>query len=96
MLHLFCLDVAEVDRGMLQMLQVFQRHVASVYSKCFICFKTCVAISRSPPHALLSPLGDMMLPNKLMQSPVTEVDDPFCCELRVYLMPRYIAQTLLG
>jgi hypothetical protein len=42
MLQLFHLDVANVDRGMLHMLhtmlQVFQRHVASVCSKSFICF----------------------------------------------------------
>ena len=46
MLQLFHFDVAKVDRGMLHMLhilQVFQRHVASVYSKCFIYFQTYVA-----------------------------------------------------
>jgi hypothetical protein len=37
MLRLFLMDVAKVDREMLYMLQVFQRHVASVCSKCFIC-----------------------------------------------------------
>jgi hypothetical protein len=44
MLQLFHLDVAKVHRGILHMLQVFQKHVASVYSKCFICFQTYVAI----------------------------------------------------
>jgi hypothetical protein len=34
----FYLDVAKVDRTMLHMLQVFQRHVASICSKCLICF----------------------------------------------------------
>jgi hypothetical protein len=29
------MDVAKVDRRMLHMLQVFQRHIASVCSKCF-------------------------------------------------------------
>jgi hypothetical protein len=41
MLQLFHLDVAKVNRGMLHvlhMLLVFQRHVASICSKCFICF----------------------------------------------------------
>jgi hypothetical protein len=37
MLHLFHMDVAEVDRGMLHMLQLSQRHVASV---CFECFRS--------------------------------------------------------
>ena len=47
MLQLFHLDVAKVDQGMLHivhMLQVFQRHVASICSKYFTCFSTYVAI----------------------------------------------------
>jgi hypothetical protein len=44
MLQLFFMDVAKVDQGMLYILQVFQKHVASVCSKCFICFQTYVAI----------------------------------------------------
>jgi hypothetical protein len=44
MLQLFHFDVAKVDQGMLHMLQVFQKHVASVCLKCFICFQTYVAI----------------------------------------------------
>jgi hypothetical protein len=44
MLQLFLMDVAKVDQGMLHMLQVFQKHVASVCSKCFIRFQTYVAI----------------------------------------------------
>jgi hypothetical protein len=40
MLHLFHMDVAEVDRGMLHMLQLSQRHVASV---CFECFQKYVS-----------------------------------------------------
>jgi len=38
MLQLFYFDVAKVDQGMLHMLQVFQMHVTSVCSDCFICF----------------------------------------------------------
>jgi hypothetical protein len=33
-LQLFLLDVANVDQRMLYILQVFQKHVANVYSKC--------------------------------------------------------------
>jgi hypothetical protein len=47
MLQLFHLGVAKVDRGMLHMLhmlQIFQKHVASVCSKYFLCFHTYVAI----------------------------------------------------
>ena len=44
MLELFLIDVAKVDRDMLHMLQVFQKHVANVCSKCFIYFQTYVAI----------------------------------------------------
>jgi hypothetical protein len=44
MLQIFHLDVVKVDRGMLHMLQVFQRHVARVRSKCFICFHLFIAI----------------------------------------------------
>jgi len=43
-LQLFLMDVAKVDQGMLQMLQVFQKHVGSICSKYFICFQTYVAI----------------------------------------------------
>jgi hypothetical protein len=38
MLHMFHLDVVKVDL-MLHMLQYLYMYVASVYSKCFICFK---------------------------------------------------------
>jgi len=44
MLQLFIMDVAKVDWGMFHMLHVFQKHAASVCSKCFICFQTYVAI----------------------------------------------------
>ena len=47
MLQLFHMDVAKVNQGilhMLNMLQVFQRHVASVCSKCFICFQTMLRV----------------------------------------------------
>jgi hypothetical protein len=43
MLQLFLMDVAKVDRGILHMLQVFQKHVA-ICSKYFICFQTYVTI----------------------------------------------------
>jgi hypothetical protein len=46
MLQLFRMDIAKIDREMLHMLymlQVFQRHIASVCSKCFIYFQTYVA-----------------------------------------------------
>jgi hypothetical protein len=38
------MDVAKVDRGILHMLRVFQKHVASLCSKYFICFQTYVTI----------------------------------------------------
>jgi len=44
MLQLFHLDIAKVDQGILHMLQVFQRHVASVCSKYFIYFQAYVVI----------------------------------------------------
>jgi hypothetical protein len=36
MLQLFLMDIGKVDLGMLHMLQAFQKHVASICSKCFI------------------------------------------------------------
>jgi hypothetical protein len=39
MLHLFHIDVAKVNQGMLHMLQLFQRHVTSVCFECFRCFR---------------------------------------------------------
>jgi len=39
MLHLFHMDVAKVDRGVLHMLHMFQRHVARVCFECLRCFK---------------------------------------------------------
>ena len=44
MLHLFHMDVAKVDRGMLHMLQLFQRHVADESYGC------CKSKSRDVAH----------------------------------------------